>query len=104
MNIFVMSEKSDKYFIFTNNSDGIMTESEVKISSKDMKLLQALRKRGDDHAKVLRGIQVWLEITAPRYWWQEAVTYEVGVTKLCSESTMHERVTRSKKPHGRRHN
>ncbi len=40
------------------------------------------------HNKFLESIQVWLDITAPRYWWQEADTYRVGSTKQ-SESTMH---------------
>jgi hypothetical protein len=31
---------------------------------------------------------VWLDIEAPRYWWQQFDTYRIGVTKQ-SESTMH---------------
>ena len=38
--------------------------------------------------KFLESIVVWLDIMAPRYWWQEADTYRVGITKQ-SESTMH---------------
>lgn len=44
--------------------------------------------RGGSHAKFLESIAVWLDIRAPRYWWQEFDTYRVGVTKQ-SESTMH---------------
>jgi hypothetical protein len=33
-------------------------------------------------------MQVWLEVTAGRYWWAEADTYRVGTTKQ-SESTIH---------------
>jgi len=40
------------------------------------------------HNKFLESIQMWLDITAPRYWWQEMDTYRIGVTKQ-SESTMH---------------
>ena len=40
------------------------------------------------HNKFLESIVVWLDITAPRYWWQEFDTYRVGVTKQ-SESTIH---------------
>lgn len=40
------------------------------------------------HNKFLESIQVWIEITAARYWWQEADTYRSGVTKQ-SESTIH---------------
>ena len=40
------------------------------------------------HNKFLESIQVWIDITAPRYWWQQFDTYRIGVTKQ-SESTMH---------------
>ena len=40
------------------------------------------------HNKFLETITLCLDITAPRYWWQEFDTYRVGVTKQ-SESTMH---------------
>jgi len=39
------------------------------------------------HNKCLESIAVWLDVRAPRYWWQEYDTYRVGVTKQ-SESTM----------------
>jgi hypothetical protein len=57
--------------------------------SRDINLLSTLVKRGDEHAKVLRGVMVWCEINAPRYWWQEMDTYRVGAERLSSESTMH---------------
>lgn len=44
--------------------------------------------------KFLESIIIWIDITAPRFWWQEFDTYRVGVTKQ-SESTMH---TLCKKP------
>jgi hypothetical protein len=40
------------------------------------------------HNKFLESVILWLDIDAPRYWWQEFDTYRVGVTKQ-SESTMH---------------
>lgn len=46
------------------------------------------------HNKLLESIQVWLDIRAPRYWWQEMDTYRVGTTKQ-SESTIHT-ITRRK--------
>ena len=42
----------------------------------------------DGHNKFLESVVVWLDINAPRYWWQQFDTYRVGVTKQ-SESTMH---------------
>lgn len=59
------------------------------IHPKDLALMQALIKRGDEHAKVMRGIVVWVEINAPVYWWCEMETYEVGRQRLSSQSTMH---------------
>lgn len=40
------------------------------------------------HNKFLETVTMTLDITAPRYWWQEFDTYRVGITKQ-SESTMH---------------
>ena len=47
-----------------------------------------LSSRDGGHNKFLESIVLWLDITAPRYWWQQFDTYRVGVTKQ-SESTMH---------------
>lgn len=49
---------------------------------------QRLAFRGDGHNKFLESIVVWLDVVAPRYFWQEFDTYRVGVTRQ-SESTMH---------------
>lgn len=38
--------------------------------------------------KFLESMIIYLDVTAPRFWWQEADTYRVGTTKQ-SESTMH---------------
>ena len=59
------------------------------VPEADVKLLSSLVKSGDDHAKVLRGVVVWCEINAPRYFWQEMDRYRIGCECLSSESTMH---------------
>lgn len=64
-------------------------ESNCFIDERDLKLLSTLVKRGDCHAKVLRGLNVWAEINAPRYYWQEMDTYRIGTERLSSESSMH---------------
>lgn len=70
-------------------------DSEVKytasvfVNAQDLHLMSVLVKRGDEHAKVVRGIMVYAEIDAPRYWWQEMDTYRIGTDRLSSESTMH---------------
>ena len=63
--------------------------SVVQMEDKDLILMQTLAKRGDEHAKVVRGIMVWAKITAPVYFWAEAETYRAGHERLASESTMH---------------
>ena len=50
--------------------------------------MKRLVKAGTDHRKFLRMIIVYLDITAPLYWWKEFDTYKVG-TVAQSESTMH---------------
>lgn len=61
----------------------------VFFNEKDLSLMSTLIKRGDEHAKVLRGIIVYAEINAPRFWWVEMDTYRIGSERLSSESTMH---------------
>lgn len=63
--------------------------SMIQLHDKDKALISALVKRGDEHAKVLRGVMVWCEVNAPRYWFQELTTYRIGTECLSSESTMH---------------
>jgi hypothetical protein len=72
-----------------NETDRFKTSSFTYVNEKDLHLLSTLVKRGDEHAKVLRGLLVYAEIDAPRYWWQEMDTYRVGTDRLSSESTMH---------------
>lgn len=61
----------------------------VDFDEKDLKLMKTLIKRGDEHAKVIRGIIAYSEIEAPVYWWCEMETYRAGHERLSSASTMH---------------
>ena len=58
------------------------------IGPNDYKLAKGLWKGGTEHRKWMRQVIVWVEITAPRYWWSEFDTYKIG-TSANSESTMH---------------
>ena len=58
------------------------------IGPNDLKLAQRLVRAGAEHAKFMRQIEVWVDITAPLYWWKEFDTYKVG-TVANSTSTMH---------------
>lgn len=72
-----------------NIGNAVWTTTFTTMSEHDKELLSKLVKAGDEHAKVLRGVNVWLSINAPRYWWQEMDTYRIGTERLASESTMH---------------
>ena len=58
------------------------------IGSNDLDLMTRLRNAGTDHRKFMRMITVYVDITAPLYWWKEFDTYKVG-TVANSCSTMH---------------
>jgi hypothetical protein len=61
----------------------------VNVHPQDLQLMSTLVKRGDEHAKVLRGLVAYAEIEAPLYFWTEMDTYRIGTERLSSESTMH---------------
>ena len=58
------------------------------VGQNDFDLMTTLRNAGTDHRKFMRMITVYLDITAPLYWWKEFDTYKVG-TVANSCSTMH---------------
>lgn len=64
------------------------SEYSYDIGPKDRKLMMQLAKGGPVHAKYRRMIVVYVDITAPLYWWKEFDTYKVG-TVANSCSTMH---------------
>lgn len=57
-------------------------------SEPSMRVANKLAHKQGGHNKFLESVQVWIDITAPRYFWQQFDTYRVGTTKQ-SESTMH---------------
>ena len=58
------------------------------IGPNDRDLMKRLRNAGTDHRKFMRMIAVYVDVTAPLYWWKEFDTYKVG-TVANSCSTMH---------------
>lgn len=64
-------------------------ESSILLYDEDLRLMSNLVKSGDEHAKVIRGIIVYLEISAPIWFYRELETYRIGRERLSSESTMH---------------
>ena len=87
-------EKSDSNFFddseghVCNICQGRGSMSLIEMGPNDHDLMMNLRNAGTDHRKFMRMITVYLDITAPLYWWKEFDTYKVG-TVANSCSTMH---------------
>ena len=68
---------------------GYDEDGNLHIGMNDYNLAKRLCEAGSpEHAKFLRQIGVWVNITAPRFWWTEFDTYKIGTTAN-SQSTMH---------------
>lgn len=65
-------DKSDSYYDWPEHPDIF------KMGPNDHDLAMRLRNAGTDHRKYLRFITVYLDITAPLYWWKEFKTYRAG--------------------------
>ena len=87
-------EKSDSEFdreprnYFDENGTPCTDLRKFVIGPNDLDLMKQLRNAGTDHRKFMRMITVYVDITAPLYWWKEFDTYKVG-TVANSCSTMH---------------
>ncbi len=78
-----INENTGPFYGDTNEFD-----DGVFVGPNDRKLMLNLAKGGPVHAKYRRMIIVYVDITAPLYWWKEFDTYKVG-TVANSCSTMH---------------
>lgn len=79
-------EKSDSKLLL--GCKNIYSNPEFDLGKNDLDLILKLSKAGTDHAKFRRMITVYVDLTAPLYWWKEFDTYKVG-TVANSCSTMH---------------
>lgn len=91
-------DKSDSWFL--DDQDGLyniigdLNDSvpdhiqDVYLGENDHDLMMRLSNAGRDHRKFMRMLVVYVDITAPLYWWKEFDTYKVG-TVANSCSTMH---------------
>lgn len=70
------------------HADDVEIGTKYILGPNDLKLMTTLRNAGTDHRKFMRMVAVYLDITAPLYWWKEFDTYKVG-TVANSCSTMH---------------
>lgn len=71
----------------TSNKN-IIDMEDAKLAGRLTKICEKCARRGNGEDKFLRMIQIWADVTAPRFWWAEFDTYKVGTVAL-SESTMH---------------
>lgn len=79
-------EKSDSFW--NGGFNYITGQPSWTIGQNDLNLMKQLRNAGTDHRKFMRMIVVYMDITAPLYWWKEFDTYKIG-TVANSCSTMH---------------
>lgn len=79
----ILSKDADSKDWFDSTGENVKV-----IGDNDHKLMMKLRNAGTDHRKFMRMITVYVDITAPLYWWKEFDTYKVG-TVANSCSTMH---------------
>lgn len=88
--------RSDSHFEFgqvlckdcANTDKNPCGQNCLDVGPNDHDLMMRLANGGPVHAKYRRMITVYLDITAPLYWWKEFDTYKVG-TVANSCSTMH---------------
>lgn len=74
-------EKSDTvYGTYYGELNGhpCVDTADFTLGSNDLDLMTRLRNAGTDHRKFMRMIVVYLDITAPLYWWKEFKTYRFG--------------------------
>ena len=77
----------DEYCVNCESRDPLTGKCQ-NIGPNDLDLMRRLAEGGPVHAKYRRMITVYVDITAPLYWWKEFSTYKVG-TVVNSCSTMH---------------
>ena len=71
-----------------SETEYITATKDYEIGPNDLDLMRRLRRSGTDHRKFMRMIVVYVDITAPLYFWKEFSTYKIG-TVANSCSTMH---------------
>lgn len=81
-------DKSDSEWRIYTPEYPHLSEAKYEIGKNDLDLMKRLYKAGTEHRTYARMIYVWMDITAPLYWWKEMDRYTVGKSQV-STSTMH---------------
>lgn len=72
-------DKSDsKTYVITMNAEGCPEKRDILIGPNDLDLMIQLRDAGANHRKFMQMITVYVDVTAPLYWWKEFDTYKIG--------------------------
>lgn len=90
LNSWDKSDSEECRNVFCGDCDGecLLHTNGFIVGSNDLNLMKRLDKAGTEHRKFMRMITVYVDITAPLYWWKEHDQYKIGtVTNSCS--TMH---------------
>lgn len=90
LNSWDKSDSEECRNVFCGDCDGecLPHTNGFIVGSNDLNLMKRLDKAGTEHRKFMRMITVYVDITAPLYWYKEFDTYKVG-TVANSCSTMH---------------
>lgn len=81
MNIRVLKESGHEESMLGLSLSFGSDPSKLKLTA------MSLARKDGGHNKFLESIIVWLDVTAPRFWWSQADTYRLSSKN--SESTMH---------------
>lgn len=91
-------DKSDSYYCgdkkdcsecqYHESPNVCCIDEDFIIGDDDIALMKRLFKAGVEHRTYARMIYLWMDITAPLYWWKEMDRYMIGKTQI-STSTMH---------------
>lgn len=82
------SKECNSTFCGKCNGDCLTHTNGFIVGENDLDLMKRLDKAGTEHRKFMRMITVYMDITAPLYYFKELDTYKVG-TVCNSCSTMH---------------
>lgn len=88
LNSWAKSDSSENVFSTNKNIICDYLDTSFDVGEADLNLMKKLHNNGPVHSKYKRMIVVYVDITAPLYWWKEFDTYKIG-TVANSCSTMH---------------
>lgn len=88
--IRAMRNPMNSWGLSDTNADKYKSSGDINrcLGENDLGLMQRLSKAGVEHRTFARMINVYMDVTAPLYWWKEMDRYRIGKEQI-STSTMH---------------